>query len=47
MNYASKFDLLKIVQSMKNIGASCQADSIRDEHLLLVVPMDSIFVGET
>ena len=38
---------MKIVQDMKDIGASGQVVSRRDEHLLLVVPMDPIFAGGT
>ena len=37
---------MKIVQDMKDTGASGQVVSRRDEHPLPAVPMDSIFVGE-
>ena len=37
---------MKIVQNVKDTGALGQAISRRDEHLLPVVPMDSIFAGE-
>ena len=37
---------MKIVQSMKDTGASGQADSRRNEYLFLVVPMESIFASE-
>ena len=38
---------MNIVQSMKDTGASGQADSRRNEYLLPAVPMDSIFANET
>ena len=47
MNYANKWDFMKIVQSMKDTGASGQAVSIRNEHQFPAKPIDSIFVGET
>ena len=46
MNYANKLDFMKIVQNVKDTGASGQAVSRRDEHLLPDVPTDSIFEGE-
>ena len=46
LNYANKWDFMKIVQSVKDTGASSQEDYIRDKHLLLVVPTNSTFVGE-
>ena len=47
MNYANKLDFMNIVQRVKDTGASGQANSRRDKNIFLVVPMDSIFVGET
>ena len=38
---------MKIVQNVMDIGVSGQAVSRKDEHLSPVVPMDSIFTGET
>ena len=46
MNYDNKLDFMNIVQSVKDTGASGQGDSRRDEHLLPVVPTESIFVDE-
>ena len=38
---------MKIVQDVKDTGVSGQVVSRRDEHPFLVVPTDSIFIGET
>ena len=40
-------DSMKIVQDVKDIGASGQVVSRRDEHPLPAVPMDSSFTYET
>ena len=47
VNYANKLDFMKIVQSVKDTGASGQEDSRRNGYILPDVPMDSIFAGET